>query len=67
MADTAGVPFWHHAAAATAFRVLLAAAGLDTYLESRIEVQERSYTQSNHQSADQVRSWLNARVCAADQ
>lgn len=38
MPDTAGVPFWHHAAAATAFRVLLAAAGLDTYLESRIEV-----------------------------
>ncbi len=38
MSDVGETPFWHHAAGAASFRVLLAAAGLDTYLESRIEV-----------------------------
>ncbi len=47
MSATLGEHFWQHAAGATALRVLLAAAGLDSYLESRIEVQlyvlNRSY------------------------
>lgn len=38
MSAALGEQFWLHAASATAFRVLAAAAGLDTYLESRIEV-----------------------------
>lgn len=41
MAEGLGTQFWHHAAGATAMRVLLAAAGLDAYLESRIEVLAR--------------------------
>ena len=39
MSAALGEQFWQHAAGATALRVLLAAAGLDSYLESRIEVQ----------------------------
>jgi hypothetical protein len=39
MSAALGGQFWQHAAGATALRVLLAAAGLDSYLESRIEVQ----------------------------
>ena len=39
MTAALGEQFWQHAAGATALRVLLAAAGLDSYLESRIEVQ----------------------------
>ena len=44
--------FWQHAAGATALRVLLAAAGLDLYLESRIEVCD-----------DWLQSWLAALSC----
>jgi hypothetical protein len=39
MSAALGEQFWQHAAGATALRVLLAAAGLDSYLESRTEVQ----------------------------
>lgn len=42
VAGLARIPFWHHAAGATAVRVLLAAAGLDTFLEGRIEVYART-------------------------
>ncbi len=59
-----GVPFWCHAVAATALRLLLSAAGLNTFLEGRIEV--RAPVESHQHPLVSPYPTQNLHVCHAD-